>query len=560
MKSRWPTWLLVALILGGMGWLMWRPIAEDSATIDEPEFIASGYSYWQGQGYRFNVEHPPLGQLWNTVPTLWMNVKVSPAAEHYWEHPSPVPYLTTWKLVHHPRVEFVGDIPRFYHYPNLEAAVFAVELLFRSGNDANQILFWCRCMQALLALATGLVIFLWARALSNDAGGILALLAWAMNPLALAYGHIVATDGAIALTSLLAVWTWVRFLQKPALWPAVVAGLCLGLALLTKYTALIWVPILILLAVIHAWQRKSWRDIARYGALAFVVSYLTILAVYLPYLTPPPPIDPALAIQIGVPGWFQTLRPILIPGDYFRGVAIMLGHAANGHDSYLLGQWSLKGWWYYYPLAILWKTPVALLLLIAVALVCLIRHRPGWIPLLAGGLFLAFAMTNKANIGIRHILPLFPMLAVFVGAQLGLARRSLQLAGWVLCGWLVIVALQARPRYLAYFNEIVGGSRNGRHYLLDSNLDWGQDAKRLRAYMTAKGLTTMTGDYFGVKGSIGYYQIPFIGLPPSELSKVRGSLVAVSVHRLMKPEYAWLRDQYQLVDIVGDSIYIYWLP
>jgi hypothetical protein len=285
-----------------------------------------------------------------------------------------------------------------------------------------------------------------------------------------------------------------------------------------------------------------------------------ILAVYLPYLAPPPPIDAAVADRLCVPAWFRYCRLVLIPGDFFRGLTIMLSHAANGHDGYLLGQWSQTGWWYYYPLAILWKTPVALLLLILLALACLVQHRNGWVPLLAGALFLGLAMFNNADIGIRHILPLFPLLSVFVGAQLGAARRGLQIVGWVLCGWLVVVAVQARPGYIAYFNEIVGGSANGRYYLLDSNLDWGQDAKRLKTYVTQKGITPLSGDCFSLIGELAYYRVPLEARPPAELEALHESWVAVSVHRLMKPEYAWLRNHHQPTDRVGDTIYIYWLP
>jgi len=114
----------------------------------------------------------------------------------------------------------------------------------------------------------------------------------------------------------------------------------------------------------------------------------------------------------------------LIPADYFRGLALMLVHAHGGHEAYLLGQWSTTGWWSYYPLAILWKTPVALLLLMALAgLGAVVRWRglafAAWIPLIAGGVFLGLAMLSRVNIGIRHVLPLFPLLSVFIERNSG---------------------------------------------------------------------------------------------------------------------------------------------
>jgi len=127
-KSRWWQWIVVGLILGAMWGLLWRPMVEDSGTIDEPVFVGAGYSYWHGHRYYFNAEHPPLAQLWSTLPLLWLDVKIPPGCERYLAHPSPLPTVATWDAQIRPREEFNASPPAFYVYPHLEAGYFGQSL------------------------------------------------------------------------------------------------------------------------------------------------------------------------------------------------------------------------------------------------------------------------------------------------------------------------------------------------------------------------------------------------------------------------------------------------
>ena len=571
MISRRFPWVAVALVLGITLGLMWATMRDDTATSDETAFLGAGYSYWQGHRYYLNAEHPPLMQLWSALPLLYLNVK-PPADEVVYFHGTFFSDLAvTWAYVPDPAEKLAPALQPFYHYPANEAQLFGRDLVYGGQNNPDDLLFWGRFMQALVTLATGVLVFLWAKSLSNLGGGLLALMAWSFNPLALAYGHLIITDPGIALMLPLAVWTFSRFLESPRPRTALSAGLAFGGALLTKYTAIILIPIFALLALVAWW--RLWRSAGEKPArkifvnlcLFAVVVWGTVLLLYFPHWSPPPALPVEDAHRLEIPSWFTNLRWLLIPRDFFKGFTIMLMHVFGGHDSYLLGQWSRTGWWYYYPVAILVKTPVALLLLLASAAVMALRRIRQWsfaeaTPLIAAAVYLACAITSKADIGIRHILPIYPLLAVVVGIEYGRARLLTRFAGWLLAAWLAVAAFAARDGYLAYFNELAGGPAHGQDYLLDSNFDWGQGGKRLKAWMEQNHVTHVYLDYFGTGVAIEYLQIPNQRVKAAEVRTLSDGYLVVSATHLMSPQYDWFRASHTPVARIGAILFVYSLP
>ena len=457
---------------------------EETATTDETAFLGAGYSYWQGHRYYLNVEHPPLMQLWSALPLTFLDIKLPADAELTFGDTNQAVSSTltqAWDFRMGTNAETLTAPERFYHYPALETGLFGRALVYGGANDADKLLFWGRFMQALVMLATGLVVFWWTKSLSSTTGGLFALAAWSFNPIALAYGHLIITDPGITLMIALAVWMFSRFLNSPRPRTALVAGITLGGALLTKHTAIILIPMFGVLTAVAWWKQRrtdSLRSLFANLCLAGVAAWATVVLFYVPHWTPPPPISVEDAQYLHIPAWFVRLRWILVPRDFFKGFTIMLLHVVNGHHAYLLSEWSDNGWWYYYPVAILVKTPLALLLLmISAVAIAIWRIRQSSFaeaaPLIAALTYLACAMTSKANIGIRHVLPMYPLLAVVAGVECGRAHARDQLVGWLLVAWLLVAALLARPDYIAYFNELVGGPANGQDYLIDSNFDWG---------------------------------------------------------------------------------------
>ena len=183
--------------------------------------------------------------------------------------------------------------------------------------------------------------------------------------------------------------------------------------------------------------------------------------------------DFASLLVSGIPAMVIRLSPI---SDFVE----------EGLTGLFLGEYSWHNWWGYFPVAFLIKTPVGSLVLIAISLVF---YRAGKSTRIPQALFLVLPviliflpMTQaKTNIGLRHILPVYPFLFV-LASRMATFRFHRSLLAPLLIGipltWTAISSLRVVPHQLAYFNESVGGPEQGYRYLSDSNLDWGHRSKR----------------------------------------------------------------------------------
>jgi hypothetical protein len=342
-----------------------------------------------------------------------------------------------------------------------------------------------------------------------------------------------------------------------------------------KFTALSLIPMLVTVALLFWLREKAkqtsqagltwWRNVARRLVLMALAAWAILMVVYFPNWAPAPPLGAGEAERLGVPAWYQVLRPILVPKDFFKGMTLLIGHVREGGDSYLMGRWYKTGCWYYYPLAMAVKSPLPFLVLILAGLYLTFKRRAvahfeELIPWIAAAVYLVFSMTSKINIGIRHVLPLYPLLAVGTAAQVARAGRKLQIGAWILAGWLGAVALAAYPYYIQYFNEFTGGSRNGYQYLIDSNFDWGQDAKRLKKFLDDHDIKHIYLDYFGTQASIEYYKIPNTRVTAEQARQISEGYLVVSASQLMRSEWAWLRESHQPIERLASTLFVYKLP
>jgi len=170
--------LVVVLVLGVTLALVWTPMRNETATVDETVFLGSGYSYWHGHRYYLNAEHPPLMQLWSAFPLLLLDVRLLPGADMFYQGQYFPRQAVTWKYNPEQYGGASSTPEGFYHYPAFEAGMYGRMLVYGGQNDADKLLFWGRFMSALVMLATGLLVFCWAKSLSNLTGGLLALVAW----------------------------------------------------------------------------------------------------------------------------------------------------------------------------------------------------------------------------------------------------------------------------------------------------------------------------------------------------------------------------------------------
>ncbi len=207
-----------------------------------------------------------------------------------------------------------------------------------------------------------------------------------------------------------------------------------------------------------------------------------------------------------------------LPEAYLYGEVYAMKYA-HARASFLNGASSLTGWRWFFPYAFLVKTPLTALAVAGLALAAALRRRPGWAGFYAAAplwalfvVYWAAVLSSHLNIGHRHILAVYPPLFVLCGAAAGLAGPGRTQGRWALALGCLLAGLAAEvlyryPNYLAYFNAIAGGPRQGYRHLVDSSLDWGQDLPGLKAYLAEhRGGGPAYLSYFGT-GSPSYYAI-----------------------------------------------------
>jgi Flp pilus assembly protein TadD len=550
---------LLALMVG----LMATPIAEESATMDESLHLVAGYSYWHGYDFTLEPEHPPLAKLISAAPLLFMDVKVSLRAQELLDRQVGAAVTRRWsrekQLVDK---HFPVARDNWYFWPDAEVEMSGQEFVYGGANDADKILAAARWMQVALTVVTGIVIFFWLRRLAGGMAGALGVALWALNPVALAYGHLVLTDVGVTLMFVLSVCCFTIFLDRPSTGRAGLCGLACGGALVMKFSGVLLAPILLALVGLHAMRKREWRGLGKDLSVMALAAAGVVLLIYAPYWSPAPPLPADAATKMGVPAWFQVLRPVLIPRDFFKGLALVAGLESAGHPAFLCGQWRATGWWYYFPVALAVKTPLPLLLLTIAGLLMWLRGLRRFsfqhgIPWIAALMYLLFAMAENINIGVRHLLPMFALLAVGTASQFSLQSRRIQVCGWLCTGWLLLVTWHAYPYFIEYFNEVAGGPSNGYRWLVDSNLDWGQDVKRLKHFLDEQAMTNIDLAYFGPGRSTDYHGIPGRRVTTDEAAGMHSGTLVISATELMSPVWDWLRACHEPVARVGYTMFIY---
>jgi hypothetical protein len=255
---------------------------------------------------------------------------------------------------------------------------------------------------------------------------------------------------------------------------------------------------------------------------------------------------------------------------------------AKQRPSYLCGKVSFEGWWHYFPLAFLIKTPIALLLMALGGLgVCLARWRTAGrdaIYVVSPALvYFGAAIASRVNIGLRHILMVYPFVLLLAGWSIAAllapsstgARsrwRSVILA--VLCAGQLAEFAAIYPHCLAFFNVAIGGPRHGAEYLVDSNLDWGQGLILLKRWMTEHHVRHINLSYLG-HADPAYYGIEYTPLPygpffdQERITRPRlPGYVAVSATNLRccysgGPSLYTPLEKQKPVAVLGYSIYVY---
>lgn len=426
-----------------------------------------------------------------------------------------------------------------------------------------------------LSLLLAVAVYAWARAAWGAVAGVAALAFLTVEPNLLAHGRLATTDvpAALGVTAAVGLATLAVWRPRPA--AVLAAGLAAGAALASKHTAVLIAPVWIGLAVVATADRLRART-GRPWLPAAVVAMAGALALA------------SLAAAYGFSGVGARLRelplasaslqrlaaspagalPLPLPAAWVAGLDAQRADLEYVEwPNYLLGRWSADGWWYYYPLALVLKTPLGLLAALALAAAAALRLRiRGGPPRRAdrselarltawtAGLSLAALLgtatfATAVHTGVRWVLPAIPFIALALG---GLASRSGRRTRLLLAGcWLVAVAEVAavHPHHLAFFNRAAGGPDDGWRLLASSNVDWGQDLVYLRRELDRRGIRTVRLAYFGHADPAAYgirYTVPLPGASGADAVLGRnddGSLVlapgwyAISANHLVGHPY-----------------------
>ncbi len=414
--------------------------------------------------------------------------------------------------------------------------------------------FYGRCVTILISILGGLCLFVWTENLFGLKPAFGSLFLYCTSPTILGHSSLVTADIVVSSFLLMAFFALYKVHEKKTIKWQVIAGLTVGLAVASKFSAIFFLPILpVLLAVgLERWDRKG---IAWFAMTLSVICLVALAAINAAYQFP----------------------GTVIPNDMLKGIWFKATDKATGElPAYLNGKWELKGFWYYYFVALFYKVPIPFLLLAAIGLLgLLLRKAPkGYgVWLILPPLFLLYLLSfhYQINYGIRLLLPAFPFLIMIAGCGIkmlleGNVLRKAFLAALLV--WQVASSAWSSPHHLAYFNELAKGPDQARKILLDSNIDWGQDLGRLKEYMDEKGLDHISLAYFGHTDPRLYgiqFSLPPISFKPGTYAISANYLggypysityMGPNFKNIPMGEWSWL-DKFIPIDRVGRSIYIF---
>lgn len=529
--SRTGAWWLCAVILVAIAFLSIGSVRRDSATSDEPAHIVNGVIRLSERWPGFFREQPPLMNSISAVAIVLSGYRVE----------------QEWKGRNH---WSVGQ--RF---------------LYTSGYDAHRLLFLARVPT--LVLFVGLILVMYVFVLRQTGSVWWALASATLTgfcPNLMAHGRLATVDLALTFFSFAATVSLLSLTKRPSTATAILFGLSTAAAAMSKVSGLVLIPYFA--AVVGgAFLFRRISEPRRFlGSLCIAI--LTAVVFF-------------EAVSLAETGEafrreeYPNTPLLLIPfAEYASNVRTISNwfDKGHGHPQFLLGEFSRDGWPHYYFVTLLLKTPIpAIILFIGSVAVAVWKRSFILTSLLAFiVIFLAVAASGHLALGVRYVLPVYAF--GYAAAAVALAsvhlRRPVVVIIGLLIGWHVLENLRTYPSYISYFNQLIGSHRNADRYLIDSNLDWGQDLRRLDRWLRERNVEEVVVHYFGggapqfdvsarVIGSYGAGGRP---LP-------RGSWFALSRHfyrlsfapSISRENYDayLLRSRARYVTTVGGSINIY---
>lgn len=621
-------YLILFFLISCSAFFMLYAAANDSPTMDELAHVPAGYGYAKYLDFRLNPEHPPLVKVLSALPLTFMDVNF-PTSHKSW----------------------ATDVNGQWDA--------GTEFLYNSGNDAQKIIFFARLFPILLTILTIILIYIWSKELIGKWWGLIPALLFGFSPNIIAHGHYVTTDIGATFGTLLATYAFLSFLMNPTKSRLLFSGLALGIAELTKYSNALLIPFFFIMLMMfylsetlrasqYKNKKEKWLIFIKRGWF-YIKSFILILlitgvVIYATYfiLTIGYPQEKQVSDTQTIISSFpiklisdfnivlvkeKLLRPF---GEYMLGLLMVFQRSSGGNTGYFLGEISSSGWWYYFPIVFLIKEPLPSILLLVFALSFALVHVSGrmmekypkrkmfseylgtnfseFSMLIFILIYVGYSMKSPLNIGVRHLMPIFPFLYILgvSGIKSWYNKTNTKNNAYeqnqtnkktsekikkcilitALLIWFVFETVNTFPYFLSYFNEIGGGTKYGYQYVTDSNYDWGQDLKRLSKWCDDNKIEKIAVDYFGggnPKYYIGNERVVYWSSSMENPRNENIEWIAISVNTLMQSfaketngfkrgnanPYAWLlevkpkMDKHSFVpepDVrIGTSIFVYHL-
>ncbi|MGL6194418.1 MAG: ArnT family glycosyltransferase [Thermoguttaceae bacterium] len=425
---------------------------------------------------RFDVFHvnPPLTRMIDGIPI------VLAAPEYDWKSYSPRPQ---------------------------DRSEWSIGASFINANSPEKIrwvTFLSRCSLIPLILLGSWFGYRFASELYGQPAGVIFLVLWIFSPLILGWGATICPDVVAASLGIIGIYTFWHWLKNPTLWNAAIAGVTLGLLPLAKLTWIIAAPLWIIIWAV--WKFKN--------AKQFVA--ILLLALYV------------INMGYGFDGSFRQLKdykflsqtlsgnevneksysakpgnrfeksllgyvPVPLPAEFVLGIDTQKRDFERGIESYFCGVTSEHGWWNYYLVTLAIKEPLGVwgLFLLTIFVSCFAKNfNSSWrdeliliIPMVS--LLIFISSQTGFSLHPRYIVLVLPFVYLWVsklGQAFTLKNRIVSLFTSGLLIWVIAGSLWYYPHSMSYFNESIGGAKNGPKYLLGSNVDWGQNLYFLKSW------------------------------------------------------------------------------
>jgi len=543
---------IIAALLAVFGLLAASAKSDKSYTYDETLHLVGGYVHHFEQDYRINPEDPPLFGALAALPLAQGALTLDTRDPNYAQ--------TLMNI----RVQWV----------------FCQDSLFSRGNDATHLLGISRLAFVAVGMLLGAMIAVWAWKLGGRWAAVTATVLFAFDPNFLAHSALVKNDVLLALVlTAFSFVIWRIGIRARWYWLAAMMLLC-GAALTVKFSGVLVGPIAGVALVVRALYDRPWIVLGHelgtrrarltcllpIGLVTALVAWGVVWSVYgfrFSATADGKPLDTALIEQLcrfnywtathkeqqptnaerdtvqlpvvmRLANWLQFDR--LMPEGWIYGFRYTYATTLL-RSSFLLGKVSTIGFRWYFPLAILFKTPFATLLaglgtaVLGVMWAIGLEYgglrstgrrvmRGGFWAVVTLGitpvLYMGSALTTNLNLGLRHVLPVYPYVFIAIGIALAALLRywpiyAKSLAAILALG-LVVESTAIYPNYLTFFNVAVGGSRGGIRLLSDSNLDWGQDLPAVAEWQKDHPDSPLYLCYFGTAVP-PYYGIRYTYVP-----------------------------------------------